>query len=455
LENESIVSQWWLPRVQGVLTKNFDVGNEQVYLGRNAWLFYRADVDYVTGPGFLKPLWVKHRIRTASVQPDPIKAIVDFRDQLARRKINLIIVPVPVKPSTDGEMLASHTEKLGIVENESFAELKARLGHQQVAVFDPEELLREQKGDPPHTAFYLRTDTHWRPETMEKVAEHLAAMLDLPPVDSIPLQVLEKRINAPGDIARMLKLPLDRPEWQPEEVTIRQVTAGNNMWRPSRDADVLLLGDSFSNVFSLDALGWGESAGFAEHLSRALNGRPLDCILRNSDGAFATREVLSHELARGRDRLSGKKLVIWEFAARELALGNWKLLDMTVGVAQPADFFLPKPGEQVVVVGTVKTIGPVPRPGTVPYTDHIVAVHLVDVTEPGHRRDTASQCLVYLWSMRDNVWTAAARLRPGDQVKLRLRPWQEVSEQYEKINRSDIADALLSLEDPAWGELVN
>ena len=45
-------------------------------------------------------------------------------------------------------------------------------------------------------------------------------------------------------------------------------------------------------------MGWGESAGFVEHLSRALGERPIDCIVRNSDGAFATREILSHELLR-------------------------------------------------------------------------------------------------------------------------------------------------------------
>jgi hypothetical protein len=69
-------------------------------------------------------------------------------------------------------------------------------------------------------------------------------------------------------------------------------------------------------------MGWGESAGFAEHLSRALGLRAIDCIVRNSNGAFATREILSQELARGRDRLAGKKLVVWEFAARELAFGD-------------------------------------------------------------------------------------------------------------------------------------
>jgi alginate O-acetyltransferase complex protein AlgJ len=56
--------------------------------------------------------------------------------------------------------------------------------------------------------------------------------------------------------------------------------------------------------------------------------------------------------------------------------------------------------------------------------------------------------------MRDNVWTPAARLRPGERITLRLRPWAEVAPQYEQINRSEIDDPELQLEEPVWGEYV-
>ena len=62
--------------------------------------------------------------------------------------------------------------------------------------------------------------------------------------------------------------------------------------------------------------------------------------------------------------------------------------------------------------------------------------------------------MVYLWSMRDNVWTSAARLRPGERVKLHLRPWSDVSAQYEKFNRTEFDDPALQLEEPVWGEDV-
>ena len=451
IESESVVSAWLLPRVQSFLTGKLRAGNEQVYLGRDASLFYRPDVDYITGPPFLDPSQMRYRARVNRVQPEPVKAIVDFRNQLAARGIVLIVMPVPMKPGIDADKLSAGTEGGAPLQNASFTEFKARLENAGVRVFDSGPSLMRRKSAP----LYLESDTHWRPETMEHAAESLAALI--PPSTSTPrapFQLVAKEINGFGDIARMLSLPPTQNLYRPEKVTIHEVLSGNAMWRSSNDSDILLLGDSFSNIFSLDALGWGESAGFAEHLSRALGGRPLDCILRNSDAAFATREILSRELARGRDRLAGKKLVVWDFATRELAFGDWKLLEMKLGQPPPARFFVPRTSEEVVVNGTVEAVSAVPRPGTVPYKDHILALHLTDLAAEGVRQDQHLESLVYLWSMRDNILTPAARLRSGDHVTLRLRAWTDVAEQYEKINRSEVEDPTVQLEEPCWGEIV-
>jgi len=454
IESESVVSAWLLPRVQLVLTGKLRAGNEQVYLGLDRWLFYRPDVDYITGPPFLDPARLRHRTHVDRVQPDPVKAIVDFRNQLAARGIELIAMPIPMKPGIDANKLSPPAQESAPLQNVSFLEFKARLEKAGVRVFDPAPLLIQHKAATGSGPLYLASDTHWRPETMELVAKNLAALIPASTAAAPErFQLAEKEINGFGDIARMLRLPSSQNLYRPETITIHEVSLGNAPWRPSSDADILLLGDSFSNIFSLEALGWGESAGFAEHLSRALS-RPLDCILRNSDAAFATREILSRDLARGHDRLAGKKLVVWEFAARELAFGDWKMIEMKLGQPAPAKFFVPKPGEKVVVTGTVEAISAVPRPGTVPYKDHVLAVHLTELVIEGRNTKEALESLVYLESMRDNVLTAAARLRPGDRVTLRLQPWADVSDKYEKINRSEIDDPAVQLEEPAWGEFV-
>lgn len=445
LESDSVVSRWLLPRVDSVLTGILGAGNEQVYLGRNGWLFYRPDVDYVVGPGFLDPFWTKRRRSVAAVNPDATGAILHFRDQLRERGIDLLVLPVPVKSTVESNMLSKQASEQPI-DNASFGAFKEALRREGVRVLDPKELIDRRPGQP----VYLRSDTHWRPETMLVIAQKLAGEIGRSETAS-PFQTGETRIEAIGDIGRMLKLPPYLLARYKEEITVRPVTAGNTAWRPRVDSDVLLLGDSFANIFSLDSLGWGESAGFAEQLSNALR-RPIDCILQNNDGAFATRQVLSRELARGRDRLAGKKVVVWEFAARELAFGNWKRLDLRVQAPPRAHFFVPQPGQKVKMIGLVESTSTVPLPGSVPYFDHIMALHLVDVLGTVSDRQNV-ECLVYLWSMRDNAWTQAAHLRPGDRISLTVQPWTDVSAQLDKINRSEIDDPRVQLEEPCWGEL--
>ena len=55
-----------------------------------------------------------------------------------------------------------------------------------------------------------------------------------------------------------------------------------------------------------------------------------------------------------------------------------------------------------------------PRPGKVSYKDHIEALHLVDVVPENSLGEAApSQAVVYLWSMRDNVWTLGGEVAAG------------------------------------------
>jgi alginate O-acetyltransferase complex protein AlgJ len=126
----------------------------------------------------------------------------------------------------------------------------------------------------------------------------------------------------------MLKLPAQQALYKKQQVTIQQVqTPDGEAVYPTRDADILLLGDSFSNIYSFGGMNWGEAAGFAEQLSYYLQ-RPFDAIINNAGGSYVTRQQLARDMARGKDRLRGKRLVIWQFAMRDLLSGDWKLLDL-------------------------------------------------------------------------------------------------------------------------------
>lgn len=329
LEDESLMGRTLRPGAQAVMSRWLHVGNERVYVGTGGWLFYRPDVEYVTGRPFLDPAQIQRRIRaapewTAPPAPDPRPAIVQFNQDLAARGVVLIVMPTPVKPVVHPEMLsAGFAGGTGVVQNGSYRTLIEDLRQAGVQVFDPSEALAALRHG---GAQYLVTDTHWTPEAMETTAALAATAIStaitLPPVPDPRYLIARAEVQNPGDIAQMLDLPDGAALIQPQAVWLRRVLqADGQLWRSARDADVLLLGDSFSNIYSLGSMGWGTSAGLAEHLSLALR-RPLDRLVQNDEGAVATRAMLQRDPAR----LQGKRVVIYQFAVRELAGGDWKVL---------------------------------------------------------------------------------------------------------------------------------
>jgi alginate O-acetyltransferase complex protein AlgJ len=212
-----------------------------------------------------------------------------------------------------------------------------------------------------------------------------------------------------------------------------------------------LLGDSFANIYSLAMMNWGCDAGLAEQLSFALN-RSVDAILRNDNGACATREMLSRELAQGEDRLAGKKVVVWQFAARELAVGDWKLLDMTLEQSRKPSGGPPPACDELIVSGTIAAKSAAPRAGQMPYAHHIFTVDLTDLQVHSGAL-TEPKIPVYLFSMRNHQNTPAFSWPVGRRVKLKLQPWRPgFFARYGRINRTETDD--IELERHWWGEII-
>ena len=320
LKAESFLTQFVLPPTQELLVYAGS-GNEKGYVGRQRWLFYRPGIDYCTGPGFLNPRQMARRADGGThwrpaPQPDPCMAILQFHRQLAERNIRLVLMPTPDKATIHPEKFSSRYEGRQLsVHNPSYRQFLDELEAEGVLVCDVTDALAQYR-DRSGNAVYLATDTHWRPEAMELAATELARLIREKIVFGTTAVDRDRRrtskdVTNIGDIATMLKLRQNQSVFDEELVTIRPVTdAGGEPWRPDAAAEVLVLGDSFANIYSLDVMNWGYAAGLAEQLGFALS-RPVDTILRNDDGAYATREILSRELAQGEDRLAGKKVVVW------------------------------------------------------------------------------------------------------------------------------------------------
>lgn len=462
LKAESFLKQSVLPPIQELLVYAGS-GNEKGYVGRQRWLFYRPGIDYCTGPGFLDPRQMARRADSgtewqSAPQPDPRAAIVQFHRQLAERGIRLMLMPTPDKATIHPEKFSSRYEERPMnIHNPSYRQFLDMLQAEGVLVCDVTDALAGYR-DSSRKVASLTTDTHWRPEAMEVAAAELARLIKEKIVlgataeDSYRHQP-PRDVRNLGDIAMMLKLRQDQRVFDEEVVTIRPVTdIAGIRWRPDPAAEVLVLGDSFANIYSLEEMNWGRAAGLVEQLSVALN-RPVDAILRNDNGAYASRETLSRELAQGNDRLAGKNVVVWQFAARELVVGDWKLLDMmTLEQSSTRADGPPTETRELIVSGTIAARSAAPRAGQIPYAHHVFTLDLVDLHV--HQGTlTESKIAVYLFSMRNFENTPAFSWPVGKRVKLKLQPWRPgFSARYGRINRTETENS--ELKRPWWGEVV-
>ena len=310
LEDDSLFARAVRPWIQYSLFRVFGDAGEKVLTGRGGWLFYRPDVRYLVEP---------------AGGEDPLRAIVDFRDQLAGRGIHLFVVPAPGKPSlypdrlthrVHGEVILSQTR--GLID---------RLRHAGVETLDLFELFGKLPTRP--RPYYLLRDTHWSGEAAQVAAEVTAARLQelqWVAAGDVRYDIRRLLVARPGDIARMIRVPPIEAGFPPEQVDCAQVidAARGQPYRDDPAAPVLVMGDSFLRMYQTDEPG---SAGFIAHLARYLR-RPVTSIV--NDGGAST--LVRQELARRPQLLRGKTVVIWEFVERDIRFGTegWKPVPLPV-----------------------------------------------------------------------------------------------------------------------------
>ena len=436
LEDDSIVTNNLLGPTRNWLARIAGWGTEEAWIGRDGWLFYRPDLGYSIGPGFLDPKVLARRQRgglefSARRHPDPRPAILDFARQLELRNIQLVLVPTPTKAMVHPERFGGQ-DNTGPLHNRSWPEFVDTLNAANITVFDPLPVLLERRRRD-HTDQFLATDTHWRPEAMEAVAEALAVALgqlnSLPNSPTRPTWVRQPReVTGQGELLKMMRLGPDSKLFEPETVTIQQVLSSDlQHWQPDPTAPVLVLGDSYTNIYSYNAMGFGQSAGFAEQLAWHLQ-RPVDSLARNADGAHATRR----QLARETRRLENTRILVWQFAVRELTSGDWPLIPLPAKPRRPTPQTPQTQQDSLKFQCTILATSGVPTPGTVPYRDAVLSLH---ASGP-----TGGEFVIFSMGMKDNRLTAASRLKPGDTLTLRLIPWTTVQQKYGRLNRIELDD---------------
>jgi hypothetical protein len=321
LRAASFLHQDVAPWFQALELFGFAHGNERATVGDDGWLFFDENLDYVTGSAL-------DADRQAAIRD----TIDDFGRQLSERGVELVLVPLRAKVAAQPRHFAASTRELDSAENPAARGLLESITG--ATVWDP-------FADPAPT--FMPRDTHWDPATMARTARSVAELVEarLAARDDA-LAVRRSWTTEPasaavvGDLATMLRLPEGTSPWEPMEVELERVVDAQSgaAFAPERGAEVLLLGDSSTLVFSDARLEAGTGAGFGEHLAAAL-GAPVDVIALAGGSARAVRETL----ARRADGLAGAKVVVWQISMRDFAgdASKWERVELPAAGASGAE----------------------------------------------------------------------------------------------------------------------
>jgi alginate O-acetyltransferase complex protein AlgJ len=95
LEDSSVLARTLRPWFQWAQFAWLRDGGEKVLVGRKGWLFYKPGFDDMVSRGNARP----------HATNDPATAVVAWRDALAARGIQLLVVPAPNKESIYSDYL--------------------------------------------------------------------------------------------------------------------------------------------------------------------------------------------------------------------------------------------------------------------------------------------------------------------------------------------------------------
>jgi hypothetical protein len=487
VEDNSVVAEAVRKRCQWLTLLAFGSGTQKAVVGRDRTLFFRPSIDAVVAPGFMAD---------SAQEGHPLPAIVGFRDGLKSLGIELVVLVVPGKQTIYPEWLSRRCDPADTPPtNRDMRLFLDELKRRGVPVVDPTAALWQAKST---AEMYLRHDTHWTPDGLDAVADDVVRQLPSVQGTGRNLRAVPEHVTSRGDLYDMLKLPDLPTPFEPQEVTIRRVVNAETGEPMETDADapIVLLGDSFTNIYSVPDMGWGDHAGLGEQLALRL-GQSIDIIAQNDGGVNTARATLCKQP----DRLRGKKLVIWQFAARDLVVSNgeWKRIDPDVAqptraadgpdvtTDAPAEEPEPAPEDESaikqpeslpvsaepaptppppttepseaetagvptetpgypVVVGRIEIASHVPDPSSVPYRDCVTFIkYSVEAVESGEY--DGAKLLAVFWGMRDAVLQPAARFAVGQRHRLTLQPFSEQKDLQRVMQADDTDEYTLT---PYW-----
>ena len=293
--------------------------NAKVVQGTDGWLFFVPELRHLSLGTFWGDAAASVSKASSPQRADPLPAILDFKDQLTKAGIDLLIVPVPGKAAIypgriDRDIVATDGARL----DDSDAAFYEVLRQNGVNVVDLVPAFLQAKKDHPDQPLYSKEDTHWSGYGIAVAALEIAAQVRKEAwfvgVPQMKFTTQTAPVSVTGDLVDMVT----GPKPGPENVVLTAVKdakgAPLQSWRQS---PLVLLGDSHNLIYSVGEDMLAVSSGLPENLAADI-GFPADVVAVRGSGATPARV----NLARRADNLAGKKMVVWCFSVREFTEGQ-------------------------------------------------------------------------------------------------------------------------------------
>ncbi len=297
------------------------------YPGRNGWVYEGSELRYGAAGPFFGTEARETYPEAPEGEADPRAAIVHFRDQLKSRGIELLFVPIPVRPVIYPEGVVA----LGEYEDQDpFPHLKPmqdeflRLVRKEgVRVLNLSAFFlanrRYERGP-----LFCKSDTHWTPSGTALAANLVGQYLKNRPWyegaledqadPENPFAAEWLQMEHFGHIFRTLRDVGGVEDLPSETVSYRKISGpgmdgegGHKLRHPG--SPIVVLGDSNMLMWSKD------DAGFPQQLAFEL-GFHVDVLTTNGGGVNEARLNFIREPREHPNYLDGKKALVWTFTAR-------------------------------------------------------------------------------------------------------------------------------------------
>ena len=285
-----------------------------VIAGVDGWFFLASDIRFLSGGQFWGADAAKVSRAHKPESADPIPAIVDFHEQLKKRGIDLLLMPVPPKAAIYPEKILPDVDLHGETAAPYLARFYDELRKREIDVVDLSPVFLQNRANE-HGPVFCKTDTHWSglgcvlaAQTIkDKIREKLAGQ---PRKD---YTAEWKEITIKGDLGDLAAPNIKKPE--PEKSAVRTISDKGTgaAINPDPNSPLLIIGDSHTLVFH-DFL--AEKSGLLDQLAYEIGFAP-DLIGTRGSGATSVRVSLYRRAKKDPEYLAKKKIIVWCFAARE------------------------------------------------------------------------------------------------------------------------------------------